>query len=269
MVNLFQKVFRHPTTITGVLLAASLTVLSACTGPKETTTPQDAKENVTTEELSEGADGLVGQEVSIRSEVEKTVGDASFLLEDKQLFGGKDILVINASGQPFALTEGDDTDVQVTGIVQKMVTADLNKEYGLTLDPSLYADYENNPVVVAKSIALSPDPGEITSDPEKYYNKRIAVKGDVGDKLAPDILTLEEHQLFNNEDLLVITQQDATPKTQEGEKVVVTGVLRPYVKSEFDRDYNLKWDLSVEQQLEAEYTEKPVFVADGVYPSAM
>ncbi len=268
MKSLLQKTFQHQTAITGLLLATSLTVLSACTAPKETTTSQDAKENVTTEEISKGADDLIGQEVSIRSEVKNKVGDASFLLEDKQLFGGEDILVINASGQPFVLTEGDDTPVQVTGTVQKMVTADLDREYGLTLDPTLYADYEDRPVVIAKSIALSPDPGDITSAPDEYYNKRIAVQGDVGSKLASNTFTLKEHQLFNNENLLVVTQ-GATPETQENENVVVTGVLRPYVKSDFDKDYDLKWDLSVEKQIEAEYTEKPVFVADGVYPSAM
>ena len=268
MKSLLQKTFQHRATITGLLLATSLTVLSACTAPKETTTPQDAKDNVTTEELSKGADGLVGQEVSIRSGVEKKVGDASFLMEDKRLFGGKDILVINASGQPFVLTEGEDTPVQVTGTVQKMVSADLDREYGLKLDPTLYADYEDRPVVVAKSIALSPDPGDITSAPEKYYNQRIAVEGDVGSKLSSNTFTLKEHQLFNNEDLLVVTPGE-TPNTQENERVVITGVLRPYVKADFDKDYNLKWDLSVEKQIETEYTEKPVFVADGVYPSAM
>ncbi len=268
MTNLIQKTLRHRAMVTGLLLATSLTVLSACAAPKETTTSQDKKENVTTEEVSKNADSMIGEEVSIRSEVEKTVGDASFLLEDKQLFGGEDILVINASGQPFTLTEGDDTDVQVTGTVQKMVAADLDKEYKLKLDPALYADYEGRPVVVAKSIALSPDPGDITSAPEKYYNKRIAVQGEVSSKLSPNTFTIQEQQLFNNENLLVVTQ-GTTPETQENEQVAVTGVLRPYVKAEFDKDYDLNWDLSVQEKVDAEYTEKPVFVADSVYPSAM
>ncbi len=93
MKNLLQKTLQHRAAITGLLLATSLTALSACTAPQQTTTPQDAKENATTEELSKGADDLIGQEVSIRSEVQKKVGDASFLLEDKRLFGGQDILV--------------------------------------------------------------------------------------------------------------------------------------------------------------------------------
>lgn len=250
-------------------MAASLTVVSACTQtPPETTTQEDATENVTTEELSEGAEGLIGQTVSLRAEVKETVGDTSFLIEDDQLFGGEDILVINASGEPFVLTEGDDTEVQITGEVQQLVIADFETEYSLDLDPDLYADYEDRPVVVAQSIALSPDPGDLTSNPENYYNQRIAVEGEVEDKLSPTTFTLDEEQLFGSEDLLVVAQ-GTTPQTQDGERVTVTGVLRPYVKTDFDTDYDLDWDLSVQKQIEAEYTEKPVFVADGVYPSAM
>ncbi len=269
MENPLTIITRYRKPLTGLLIATSLTVVSACAEtPSETTTSEEATENVTTEELSGGAEGLIGQTVSLRAEVEETVDDTSFLLEDDQLFGGEDILVINASGEPFVLTEGDDTEVQVTGEVQQLVIADFETEYGLDLDPTLYADYEDRPVIVAQSIALSPDPGDLTSNPEKYYNQRIAVAGEVEDKLSPTTFTLDEEELFGSEDLLVVAQ-GITPETQDGEKVTVTGILRPYVKTEFDTDYNLDWDLSVQKQIEAEYTEKPVFVADGVYPSAM
>ena len=268
MVTSSTIISRYRKPLAGLLMAASLTVVSACAQTPETTTPEDAAENVTTEELSEGAEGLIGQTVSLRAEVEETVDDVSFLLEDEQLFGGEDILVINASGEPFILVEGDDTEVQVTGEVQQFVFADFDTAYGLDLDPDLYIDYEDRPVVIAESIALSPDPGDLTSNPELYYNQRIAVEGEVEDKLSPTTFTIDEEQLFGDEDLLVLTQ-NITPLTQDGERVTVTGVLRPYIKAEFETDYELDWDLSVEEQVEAEYTEKPVFVADGVYPSAM
>ncbi|EDX87013.1 hypothetical protein S7335_4720 [Synechococcus sp. PCC 7335] len=253
----------------GLLLAASMTAVAACSEtPSETTTQEEATENVTTEELSSGAEGLVGEMVSLRAEVEETVDDTSFLLEDDQLFGGEDVLVINVSGEPFVLAEGDDTEVQVTGEVQQLVVAEFETEYELSLDPNLYADYEDRPVVVAQSIALSPDPGDITANPEAYYNKRIAVAGEVEDKLDGNTFTLDEEELFGGEDLLVISTM-ASPQANDGEKVTVTGVLRPYEKAEFETDYDFTWDLSVQEQVEAEYTEKPVFVADEVYPSAM
>ncbi len=253
----------------GMLLAASMTVATACAEtPPEVTTQEEATENVTTEEISEGAEGLIGQTISVRAEVEEAVDDTSFLLEDDQLFGGEDVLVINASGEPFLLTEGDDTPVQVTGEVQQLVTADFETEYGLDLDPTIYADYEDRPVVVAQSIALSPDPGDITSNPDLYYNQRIAVAGEIEDRLDDNTFTLDEEELFGGDDLLVISDMPS-PQAQDGEQVVATGVLRPYVKADFENDYDLTWDLTVQEQIEAEYTEKPVFVADEVYPSAM
>ncbi|MEM8505945.1 MAG: hypothetical protein AAF716_22685 [Cyanobacteria bacterium P01_D01_bin.1] len=264
MINAFNRALRHRATATGILLAASLMVLSAC---NNTLTPEQ-EANVTTEELAEGTEGLVGQEVSVRSEVEQIVGDDAFLIDDDRLLGGDDILVINATGEPFTLIDGDDTDVQVTGTVQNFDTAALSEEYNLVLESDVFADYEGRPAVIAESLALSPDPGDVTSDPDKYYNKQIAIQGEINEELSPTSFTLAEHQLFNNEDLLVITPA-AAPITQTNEEVVVTGVLRPYIEADFERDYDLNWDLSTQEQIEAEYSEKPVFVADSVYTSAI
>ncbi len=74
MINLKRKY------AVGLLLAASMTVVAACTEtPSEVTTQEEATENVTTEEISDGAEGLIGQTVSVRAEVEEAVDDTSFL----------------------------------------------------------------------------------------------------------------------------------------------------------------------------------------------
>lgn len=266
--SVFQEIFRQRILVAGLLFAASATVISACAEtPPEVTTAEEAAENVTTEELAEGAEGLIGETVSIRSEIAEPVGEVSFFLEDNELFGGEDILVFNAAETPFLLPEDDDTSVQVSGEVQQLVIADFETEYGLDLDPELYIDYEDRPVIVARSIAVSPDPGELTSNPENFYDRRIAVAGEIEEIFTPTTFSMEDDELFGG-DLLVVTQE-AAPQAQDGERVTVTGFLRPYIKAEFERDYDLDWDLSVEEQIEAEYTEKPVFVADEVYPSAM
>lgn len=80
---------------------------------------------------------------------------------------------------------------------------------------------------------------------------------------------MDEDKLFGGQDLLVI--RAGTPKrtVNEGEKVAVTGVLRPFVVAELERDYDLNWDLTLQRTLEAEYKNKPVFIANEVYPSAI
>ena len=270
MVRFFNSVSSHkkPARLTMVGLLLTAAMASACTaGPEATTTPEEAS-NVTKEEVLDNTENLIGQTVTIRGTVEEVVGDSSFLISDDQFFVDEEILVVNASGEVMVLPEEGESQMQVTGEVQQLIFADVEELYGLTLDPDLYADYEEQPVIIAQSMALAPDPGEITANPELYYNRLIAVEGEIEEVLAPDIFTLDEDRLFGAEDLLVIGSKDVTD-IQDESVVVVTGILRPYIKAEFEQDYELALDLSVQERIEGEYTEKPVFVAEEIYPSAV
>jgi hemin uptake protein HemP len=262
-------------------LAAAAVILPACGSPTpeaEMTESGDdmamtdetmaVESNVTTEDLSENLDAYLGQTVSVREEVEELVGDYAFMLDDDQLFGGEEILIINASGQPVNLVEGDDTDVQVTGEVRELILADLEQDYGFDLDDELFVDYEDQPVIVAQSIALAPDPGDITDNPENYYYQRLAVNGDVGMVVSENTVTLESEELFGGEDLLAISPED-TISLNEDEEVVMTGVLRPFITSEIEQEYDLTWDLDLQEKLEAEYQDRPILIVDSVYPSAL
>ena len=251
----------------GLLAATSLILLPACNSPAGVDTAAE-EGNVTAEELVEGGDGRVGEEVTIRSTVEETVDDSAFLLNDDDYFDGEGILVVNASGEPFVVPDVGSSEVQVTGKVETFDMMPVAESYGLTLDPELYEAYETKPVIIAESVALAPDPGEITANPEVFYNQRIAVEGEVEELREAGLFTLEEEQLFGGEDLLVYAPGVSAP-VQEDEVVTVTGVLRPFIAAEFDTDYDLQWDLSVREEIEAEYETKPVFVADNVYPSAI
>jgi hypothetical protein len=52
---------------------------------------------------------------------------------------------------------------------------------------------------------------------------------------------------------------------RNGEDLVVTGQLRSFNLYELERDYNLDWDLGVQEQIEAEFTNKPVLIVDEIY----
>ena len=75
-------------------------------------------------------------------------------------------------------------------------------------------------------------------------------------------------KLIGGQGLLVI-HTVPKPSVPEGEKVAVTGVLRSFVLAELEREYDRQWDLTLKQKLEAEYTNKSVLVARGVYLSAI
>jgi hypothetical protein len=269
--------FSQSLKMTGAIaLATAALVLPACSnepvaeepGVNDTEVSQATENNVTTEDLSDDLSNYLGQTVTVREEAEEVIDESAFLMNEDQLFGGEEILVINASGEPLYLAEGDDTDVQVTGEVREFVLADIEREFGLTLDPDRYVDYEQQPVIIAQSLALAPDPEDLTDNPELYYGKRIAVNAEVEELWAADLMSVDGDALFGNDDLLVINP-NATLDFTEDEEVVMTGVLRPFVTSEIEQEYELTWDLDLQRQIEAEYQEKPVFVADEVYPSAL
>lgn len=250
-----------------IALALMAMLLPACnTNQPEATVPTPPG-NVTTEEVADNTNALIGKTVTVRSEV-AAVGTNAFTIEDEEFFGTETILVVNATGKPFVVPTDDDTEVQVTGVVRDFVLADVEREFDLDLQPELFVEYEKKPTLIAQAIALAPEPGEITEDPAQYYGKPLAVTGEIEDVIGPNAFTLDEDELFGANDLLVL---NAAPKQviKDGETVAVTGVLRPFVVADIERDYDLTWDLELQKKLEAEYSQKPVFIADSIFPSAI
>ena len=228
---------------------------------------QEIEENTTIDEIADDEDVVIGEEVTVRGEVEEFEPGVSFVLEEEGFLEGDEVLVINVSAEPVPVLPSEDLELQVTGEVGNLVLADVERDYGLVFDPELYVDYENKPVILAKSMVLAPDLEDIAEDPDFYYLQTLAVEGEVDEVRNEYTFTLKEDQLIGGDELLMINASE-TPIPETDEKVVVTGTVRPYVRAEFDRDYDLTWDLDVQEEIEAEYSEQPVFVVDAIYPSA-
>ncbi len=228
---------------------------------------QNADSNETIENIAEEETNLFGEQVTVRGEVETVEPGMSFYLNEEGFLEGDDVLVLNVSGKMLPEMPDEELELQVTGELGKFVLADVEREYDFDLDPDLYVDYEDRPVIFADSMTLSPNLGDIAERPDNFYGKEVAVEGEV-EEIKNDIaFTLDEEQLIGGEDLLVINVTGEPIPNQE-ETVVVTGMVRPFIKSEFERDYDLTWDLDFQEELEAEYTEKPVLVVDSIYPAA-
>ncbi|MFQ4139337.1 hypothetical protein PGN35_023775 [Nodosilinea sp. PGN35] len=259
-------------------LIAGLMGACAETAPQRETS--DGSTNVQTEEVADNTESYIGQVVTIRSEPIEKVSDTSFTVSDQRLLSNEPILVINASGTPLLLPEDGGIEVQVTGEVRNFVSAELAQELNLIFDPATYEDYEDQPVIIAQSVTLAPEPGEISANPERYYGETLAVTGEVNDVRNETTFTIEENRLLGANDLLIVY---ATPRTgaqpqptaaqlptlTEDEQVAVVGVLRPFVVSELERDYDLTWDAEVQRQLEADYSDRPILVATEIAPSAI
>ena len=227
---------------------------------------QETDGNATIEEISEGEEVVVGEEVTVRGEVEEVEPGISFTIQEEGLFQGDEVLVINVSDTEIPVGT-EDLPLQITGEVGTLVTADVEEEYGLDLDPDFYVDYESQPVIFADYMVLSPEIEEVSEEPENYYGMEIALEGEVDEIRNAYSFTLESNELFEGDDLLIINATgEAIP--EDDETIVVTGMVRPFVRAEFERDYDLTWDLDVQEEIEAEYSEQPVLVVDSIYPSA-
>jgi hypothetical protein len=259
--------FNHRPFRVGTIVLALTTMFlgAACTNNLEARR-EVGETNVTAQEVADNTTQLIGKTVTIRSQPLKKLSPTTFTVSNQQFFGGESILVVNATGSATPLPEN--VDLQITGPVANFVVADIERQYGLNLDPNLLVEYENKPAIIARSIALAPKPGEISSNPSAYYNKVIAVPAEVEKILGQNSFTLDEDKLFGGQDLLVL---NPNPKVtiREDERVVVTGVLRPLVIADIEREYGFNWDTGFERQLEVEYKGRPVLIAQSVYPSAL
>ncbi len=228
---------------------------------------QETESNVTIEDIADEENNVtVGEEVTVRGEVAQVEPGISFVLQEEGLFDGDEVLVINVS-QKILPEQTDDLGLQITGEVGTLILADVEQDYGLDLDPNLYVDYENKPVIFASNMVLSPDLEDVAENPDIYYSQEIAVRGEVKNINSDYAFILREDKLFSDDNLLILSTKGEPLPTQD-EKVVVTGIVRPYIQSEFERDYDLTWDLDLQEKIEAEYREKPVLIVDSIYPSA-
>ena len=229
---------------------------------------QETENNTTIEDLEEEPSDAVGEEVTVRGGVNEVEPGVSFEIAEEGFLEGDEVLVINATGEMLPEMPEGDLDLQVTGEVGTFLTADIetyNGLYDYDLDPDLYVDYNNRPVIFAKSIALSPSIEQISETPDYFYSKEVALEGEVTEIKSDLAFTLTEDDFIGGNDMLVVNVT-GEPIPSEDERVVVTGMVRPYVAADFERDYDLTWDLDVQREIEAEYSQKPVLVVDSIYP---
>lgn len=243
------------------LALLAITILSACANGSQTLTNQGGLVDVA--EITQNGESYLGKSVLVRNDVLKTIGQRGLILDKDRVFSGNNILVINSFQMPLKILKTNSPEVLISGKVEQFFLADFPQKYDINLDSDLYSQYENQLVIIAESLLLSPDPEDLTRNPEKYYNKLLAVEGEIEDQTSYGIFELDEQQVFGGEDLIVL-QPKPRIKLDEEQTVIVYGTLRRFIVAELIGNYDLGWDLSTQQQMEAEYSQKPVFVADKI-----
>ncbi|WAL61388.1 hypothetical protein [Thermocoleostomius sinensis] len=252
-----------------VLMAA---IVAACGQPQTQTqtAPQTEPQTeaqtepqapVTSEDVSQNPEELLGQTVTIRGDINERLTTNVVELESEGFFNGEEILVVLPEG--FALPAEDDVvdSIQVTGEVRQF-TADEAQQLNLTIPETDYADYEGRPLIVAETAALSPSPNELSDNPDAFYNQTIALEGGI-EELGPNTYRLTGDGLGGGE-ILVLSQQPLQENPDELDRVVVTGEPSPFDAAALQQQFG--WDAELQQQLEQDYADRPVIVANEIYP---
>jgi hypothetical protein len=233
--------------------------------PTTDTQTAQGMEDVEAGDLSGDLEDYIGRTISIRGEVVEVLGNDAFVIAGG-LFND-DIVVLNTSGSPVVLPGDDITErVQVTGEVQQVTADSVNQQYGLNLDAATFGDYENNPAILADSIVLAPEPGEISDNPQVFYNERIALEGGVDEEYGANAFTIGGAGFLGGSNILVISEAGGFANFADVDDVVVLGELRPFNLAQLEQEYNLTLDPDSRQALESDYNEESVLIAEQIFP---
>lgn len=114
---------------------------------------------VSVDDILDEPASFYGRPVRVNGEIGEALGRYGFTIEDSDPFFDDQLLVIGtrplaerAVGWPEDGVLGAEATVAVTGTVRRLVFRDIERDYGLTLDEDLYADWEGRPVVVATAV---------------------------------------------------------------------------------------------------------------------
>ena len=239
--------------------AFALPTLVSCANPMPTDVEGvGEQENISAPLESDEVDTINGEAIALYGQFESHVGGTVFLLEETGNEALGNVLVVNSSDRAFAVPADAGTPMWAVGTILPLDPTTIDG-----IDPAELEAYAGKSAVYAERITLAPDPARLTTEAETFYNQDVTVYGEVEQVEAENTFILKDPDLFEGKGVIVIQTGDAAlPSPTDDAKVAVSGILRPYVIAELEEEYELTWDLNLIEQLEAEYSQLPVLVAD-------
>ncbi len=101
----------------------------------------------------------------------------------------------------------------------------------------------------------------VADNPERLIGQTVTVTGEIQEIYSPTTFQIEDKSIFSSDDVMVVNATGAALPIAEGRNIRITGEVRQFILADFERDYDLTWDLNTRQKIEAEYRNKPVIVA--------
>lgn len=248
---------KHALTYLSCIAVVGATLLTACSEPSFQQNSDGSVESVEPSESSKLA-RLENQTIVLHGSFQEQIKDGLFVIEDDS---GKDldnVLVLNESGRSFAVPADSETPIWVVGEVRPLV-----QDLGEPVETVEGISYDSQFAIYADRITLAPSPEELVENPEVFYDQEVTVYGEIEQVEAENTFILRSPGLFSSDGIIVIGSGTIDiAAVEDGTKAAASGILRPYVIAELEKDYALSWDLSVQQRLEADYRSTPVLITD-------
>jgi hypothetical protein len=103
---------------------------------------------------------------------------------------------------------------------------------------------------------------EIEENPGKFMGRKVTVQGEVDAVLGPRVFKIDERNWGDLDgEILVVMSAPLAALVDENEPVIVTGTLRPFVKTELEREWGF---LGLNPEIELDLKDKPVLVASSL-----
>ena len=205
---------------------------------------QSTEGNATMEEIIGNTDNWVGKTITITGTLDELKDDNTFTLEADGYFESDRLLIINESGAPLPELPEENITLRITGKVDTVGTEEYYEGTELDLPEGVADEVGERPAVYADSIVLAPDPVEIVETPSNFYDRDVAVAGQVADVLDENAFTLKEYS-YNSDQNLLVLNTTGEPMPESGTDVLVKGQVRAYNKEELEQEYGYDRDLAV------------------------
>lgn len=263
-----MKLLQNPVRSQPILAAGLLAVLSfsaplACAPETEAPAPQPEASESSGSASETGSMALtdqMGESFYFHGKYQEQFSDALFVVEEDEDRGWGEVLVLNRSDRSFQVPGDVETPLWIFGTVETLTQEELQTNEVPEAD---WATYEGQPVMVAEQITLVPPPNELVDNAEVFHNQQVTVYGNVEPVEAANTFILEDPRLFGGKGIILIQGANADlEKVVNSETAVVSGVLRPYVIADLKEDYDLPWELDLQERLEADFEQSPVIVVD-------
>jgi len=192
----------------------------------------------------------IGESFFFHGAFQNQFSDALFVVQEDEERGWGEVLVLNRSDHACQVPADIETPLWIYGTVETLTETELEEN---EIPESEWDAYAGKPFVVAERITLVPSPDELAENADAFLDQHVTVYGKVEPVEADNTFILRDPQLFGNKGVILIQGANTDLDQVVGsENAVVSGVLRPYILADLKQDYDLPWELDLQESLEAE-----------------